>query len=300
MAPLLNEPGDDHSAETRRIFLQKMLRRYYGKDITECAFIVGDNCSVNKRLAGLLHVAQVGCANHRLNLAMEELVEESSQDLGSVQALMIKLRSLNQAAKLRLKTSLRPVIRQETRWSSTFIMLDRYFKVLEFVKDDADLEDALPTRAENRRLMALHAELTNVESVTKALQSTKVSMADARLFFDGLITLRASFAKYLGERPDIVYAADFEAACVKVQEGRAHQLSRAQKAAVSQLVVREAPATGAASDGAQDAAKRRKRTGSSGDEEESFVELLKSARLERHNLLPITFEAILLLRLSDG
>ncbi|KAG4231845.1 hypothetical protein PC116_g19903 [Phytophthora cactorum] len=133
-------------------------------------------------------------------------------------------------------------------------------------------------RAENRRLKALHAELTNVESVTKALQSTKVSMADARLLFDGLITLRASFAKYLCERAEIVYAADFEAACLKIREGRAHQLSRAQKAAVSQLAVREAPATGAASDGAQTAAKRRKATGSSGDEEESFVEHLKGSR----------------------
>ncbi|KAG3074773.1 hypothetical protein PI125_g21897 [Phytophthora idaei] len=83
---------------------------------------------------------------------------------------------------------------------------------------------------------------------------------------------------YKGERADIVYAADIEAACVKIQEGRAHQLSRAQKAAVSQLAVREAPATGAASDGAQAAAKRRKKTGSSGDEEEYFVERLKSAR----------------------
>ncbi|KAF1785608.1 hypothetical protein GQ600_20796 [Phytophthora cactorum] len=91
--------------------------------------------------------------------------------------------------------------------------------LLEFVKDDADLEDALPTRTENPRLKALHAELTNIESVTKALQSTKVSMADAHLLFDGLITLRASFAKYLGERAEIVYAADFEAACVKIQEG---------------------------------------------------------------------------------
>ncbi|KAG3238196.1 hypothetical protein PI124_g16835 [Phytophthora idaei] len=103
-------------------------------------------------------------------------------------------------------------------------------------------------------------------------------MADARSFFDELITLRASFTKYLGERADIVYAADFEAAGVKIQEGRAHQLSRAQKAAVIQLAVREAPATGAASDGALAAAKRRKTTGSSGDEEESFVERLKSAR----------------------
>ncbi|KAG6970681.1 hypothetical protein JG687_00002482, partial [Phytophthora cactorum] len=156
---------------------------------------------------------------------MEELLEESSQDLGSVQALMIKLRSLNQAAKLRLKTLLRPVIYQETRWNSTFIMLERYFKVLEFVKDDADLEDAIPTRAENRRLKALHAELTNVESGTKALQSTKVSMADAHLF------LMDSSPCAPRERADIVYAADFEAACVKIQEGRAHQLSRTQKAA---------------------------------------------------------------------
>ncbi|KAG6949909.1 hypothetical protein JG687_00014560 [Phytophthora cactorum] len=72
---------------------------------------------------------------------------------------------------------------------------------------------------------------------------------------------------------------------------------------------------------------RRKATGCSGDEEESFVERLKSARkavrvaeipptsniverlfsvaritlgLERHNMLPITFEAILFLRLNDG
>ncbi|KAF1786168.1 hypothetical protein GQ600_4343 [Phytophthora cactorum] len=111
---------------------------------------------------------------------------------------------------------------------------------------------------------------------------------------------------YKGERAEIVYAADFEAACLKIQEGRAHQLSRAQKAAVSQLAVREAPATGAASDGAQAAALRRKTTGSSGDEEESFVERLKSARKAcctpntRPGALPITFEAILFLRLNDG
>ncbi|KAG3107472.1 hypothetical protein PI125_g12705 [Phytophthora idaei] len=101
MTPLLNEPGDDHSAEMHRVFLQEMLRRDYGKDIGMCAFIVGDNCSVNRRLAGLLHVPLVGWASHRLNLAMEGILEESSQDLDSVQALVIKLRSMNQAAKLR-------------------------------------------------------------------------------------------------------------------------------------------------------------------------------------------------------
>ncbi|KAF1788880.1 hypothetical protein GQ600_11922 [Phytophthora cactorum] len=93
-------------------------------------------------------------------------------------------------------------------------------------------------------------------------------MAEARSF---LMNSSPCAPRTLSERADIVYTADFEAAGVKIQEGRAHQLSRAQKAAVIQLAVREAPATGAASDGALAAAKRRKTTGSSGDEEESFA-----------------------------
>lgn len=71
MAPLIVEPSDDHSAATHECFLREMMRRDYGKDMDDCLFIVGDNCSVNKRLAGLLKVPLVGCVSHRLNLAVE-------------------------------------------------------------------------------------------------------------------------------------------------------------------------------------------------------------------------------------
>ncbi|KAF1786603.1 hypothetical protein GQ600_21122 [Phytophthora cactorum] len=100
MAPLSKQAWRRPLGETHRVFLQEMLRMDYGKDIGKCAFIVGDNCSVKRRLAGLLHVPLRVC-EPSAEPGMEGILEESYQDLGSVQALVIKLRSLNQAAKLR-------------------------------------------------------------------------------------------------------------------------------------------------------------------------------------------------------
>ncbi|OWZ16668.1 hypothetical protein PHMEG_0009505 [Phytophthora megakarya] len=46
---------------------------------------------------------------------------------------MRKLRTLKQTAKLRSKTLLAAVIRQDTRWSSTFSMLKHYYHLREFI-----------------------------------------------------------------------------------------------------------------------------------------------------------------------
>ncbi|KAE9156296.1 hypothetical protein PF005_g33267, partial [Phytophthora fragariae] len=66
-------------------------------------------------------------------------MKQHEEDLATVQSLMVRLRTLKQSAKLRLKTPLRPVIRQDTRWSSTFCMVHRYFRLLEHLDttDDA-------------------------------------------------------------------------------------------------------------------------------------------------------------------
>ncbi|KAF1788456.1 Ribonuclease H-like domain [Phytophthora cactorum] len=102
MAPLLNEPDDDLSAVAHMEFLANMLPRDFGKQLQQCVFIVGDNCSVNRRLATLVNVPLVGCASHRLNLAVQQQLEDHEDDLAEVQALMIKLRTLTQSAMLRL------------------------------------------------------------------------------------------------------------------------------------------------------------------------------------------------------
>ncbi|OWY93396.1 hypothetical protein PHMEG_00037225, partial [Phytophthora megakarya] len=101
MAPLLDSLKDDLSAQGHLNFLANMVSRDYG--------------------------VQLG--HHRLNLAVQADMA-AHEDLAAVQALMIKLRTLKESAKLRLKTNLRPVIRQDNRWSSTFAMVDRYFRLL--------------------------------------------------------------------------------------------------------------------------------------------------------------------------
>ncbi|KAG6976241.1 hypothetical protein JG688_00001579, partial [Phytophthora aleatoria] len=105
-------------------------------------------------------VPLVGCASHRLNRAVQVDMEQYEDDLACVQALMMRLRTLKQSAKLRLKTSLRPVIRQDTRWSSTFSMVHRYFKLLGHLDptDDA-IVDVLPAPPCNKRLLSLLNDL---------------------------------------------------------------------------------------------------------------------------------------------
>ncbi|OWZ13494.1 hypothetical protein PHMEG_00013171 [Phytophthora megakarya] len=129
MTPLMNEEDDDMSARTHLQSLATMLLRDFGVQAGPCRFLVGDNCSVNRLFATVLGVPLVGCASHQLNRAIRQDMAQHEDDLAAVQALMIKLRTLTQSAKLRLKTELRPVIRQDTRWSSTFAMVQRYLKL---------------------------------------------------------------------------------------------------------------------------------------------------------------------------
>eukprot|EP00644_Phytophthora_capsici_P011648 jgi/Phyca11/123222/e_gw1.50.293.1 len=235
-----------------------MLPRDYGKQLGMCCFLVADNCSVNRRLATLMDVPLVGCASHRLNRAVQLELEGYEEELDTVQKLMLKLRTLTQSAKLRAKTQLRPVIRQDTRWGSTFSMIKRYFDLLEFIDAiDDELEDLMPSPAQNRRLRALLKDLTKVESVAKALQGADVSLLDARIWLDGLIAIKPHYARFIGPRAEIVHSPDFEAGCY--------------------LLVSIIPAT-------------------SNVVERFFSVARTTFGQERHGLLPITLEMILFLR----
>ncbi|KAG6589321.1 GTP-dependent nucleic acid-binding protein engD [Phytophthora cinnamomi] len=233
MAPLLNEKDDGLSAAAHRGFLADMLPRDFGKQLNQCVFISGDNCSVNRRLATLVGVPLVGCASHRLNRAVQQQLEDKETHLAEVQALMVKLRTLTQSAKLRLKTDLRPVIRQDIRWNSTFSMLHRYFQLLEHHdRNDDDIADMLSAPACNRSLRSMYKKLKDVESASNALQGSDVDLLDVREWFDGLIAENPQYASYLGPRADIVHSPDFESGCVRVLRGKTDRLTWAEKAAV--------------------------------------------------------------------
>ncbi|KAG2765417.1 hypothetical protein Pcac1_g23132 [Phytophthora cactorum] len=68
-------------------------------------------------------------------------------------------------------------------------MINRYVKLLEFIQDDDDLAEYLPSPAANRTLRKLLGDLKKIESVSKELQSKLVSIANVRSYFDALIEL---------------------------------------------------------------------------------------------------------------
>ncbi|KAG6599688.1 uncharacterized protein IUM83_13263 [Phytophthora cinnamomi] len=192
LAPVINEPDDQLNVEGHLTAIKRFLP-FFGKSISRCLFLVGDNCGVNKRLVNLLGVPLIGCASHRLNLAVRDYLEPHDSVLEEVQQLMRKLRTLKQAAKLR----------QATRWPSTFSMLNRYFRLREFISaDDEELSDFLPSRSAHRKLEALLSSLRGVESVSNHLQGDGLTLLDARVLFDEPLKSHPSFTKCLSGPAD--------------------------------------------------------------------------------------------------
>ena len=57
----------------------------------------------------------IGCASHRFNLACKSYLQRYEPTLSKINSLMVTLRNVKQAGKLRTKTALEPVVRNDTR-----------------------------------------------------------------------------------------------------------------------------------------------------------------------------------------
>ncbi|POM58708.1 LOW QUALITY PROTEIN: Hypothetical protein PHPALM_36610 [Phytophthora palmivora] len=302
MAPLLQAPGQDLTAEGHVGFVREMLFQEYGKHFENCLYLVGDNCATNRRVTILMGVPLVGCASHCLNLAVQNVLGGFNDELAQVKDLMIK--SLSQSAKLRLKTKL---------WSPSdalelHIQHHRYMKLLEFAKNNDDLAEYPPSSVANRTLRKLLEDL-------KKIESEAVSIADVRCYFDALISLWPGFATYLGPHAAIVHNPNFGYGCVKVQQGDTAELTRSEKTALSRFAVHQ--------DAAQPVPPKDDTTGSfveqkrktsvptttymlvhsilpTSNKVERFFSVAKATlRLQRQRLQPAALETVLLLRMND-
>lgn len=187
----------------------------YGKDLANVKFLIGDNCSTNQSMATKLGVPLVGCASHRFNLAVIRFISEPDDIVSRVQVLMTQLRQPNNAAVLSHHTAYRVVRANATRWSSVFEMLDRYLVIREAIQKVPAVEELMPRGAMQRRIVALHTKLVELDSVCKKLQAEKRTLADVRLLFDACLEKYPSMEGHLKASANIVHSPVFEAAVVK-------------------------------------------------------------------------------------
>ncbi|KAE8992887.1 hypothetical protein PR001_g20821 [Phytophthora rubi] len=87
LAPIADDGVEDQTAESHVAFLTGILP-FFKRDISSIIYLVGDNCSVNTRLADLLQVSFIGCASHRLNLAVNVYLSDYEPLLDQMQQLM--------------------------------------------------------------------------------------------------------------------------------------------------------------------------------------------------------------------
>ncbi|ETI50573.1 hypothetical protein F443_05899 [Phytophthora nicotianae P1569] len=192
MVPIINGPDDRLNAENYMCALASFLP-FFGKDVSNVIFLVGDNCAVNRRLARLMGVPLVGCVSHRLNFAVRRFLEPYEKELEQVQSLM-RLRTITQAAKLRLKTRLRPKLRQDTPWGSPYTMMARYFELRKYISaDDEDLAEVMPSLTANRKIKTVLVQLFDAQTVAMKLQCEDLTLLDARDLLNDMLEVMSSF-----------------------------------------------------------------------------------------------------------
>ncbi|KAG6963906.1 hypothetical protein JG687_00006281 [Phytophthora cactorum] len=114
------ETEKDLSAQSEYDLIADTLSRY-NKPWNAVKFMVGDNCSVDQyigRKEGA--IPQIGCASHRFNLAVKDYLKKKDELITKVHAFMSKLRTVKGRAILRRVSHLSPLLRNGTRWSSTY------------------------------------------------------------------------------------------------------------------------------------------------------------------------------------
>lgn len=234
--PVMKE--DELTAQQHIDFLEATLD-VYKRSLSNVVCLIGDNCSVNCKIASDTSIPLIGCASHKFNLAVEHWID-SQKDLRdalkALRELMVQVRTVKNCARLRELTHLGAILPNETRWTGKFEMTKRFIRIETLLQSIPSLDSSLPSLEHRRALKAAIEDFENFESIAVSLQSKGLTIAIARYTFDRLCEDYSSMSYYLSPDANIVHDKIFEGAVVKIINGNETQLSFSEKASVSKLI----------------------------------------------------------------
>lgn len=235
----LSPMGDEDSLDASEHYdYVEYVLGVHGKKFNNVVAIICDNTSTNKAFVRRVGSFFLGCHSHRFNLAMTDILSGYSDAIDKVHELMKRLRYQIPAAKLRRLTHLTALTANKTRWSSTYMMVKRYFYIKEHIKAIyiPDVKELLLDDDEELVITTFMKKLHDLESVTKQLQSDSVTVAEYRGLLDALIELHPSTRERLKQNSEIVADPLFESAVIKVQSRKESSLCPAEKMAIRHLL----------------------------------------------------------------
>ncbi|CAJ1933491.1 unnamed protein product [Cylindrotheca closterium] len=258
-----------------------------------------DSASTNKKTARDLKVPHIPCNNHLLNHQVEEMLKATTTTEGNggdgnglgdavnkVHESMTKLKGSNKnMGVLRKHTHYKPQLRNQTRWTGVFTMMDNFLRmrnpmILALTDKDTDFpmdqSEDFEAKARNIRKM-----LFNINEVTKLLQTSKQPLHWSRRYLDSLINQANSLREepqsewygnqfggdYIGPNSMKIptESKHFISGVIKIQRGHVTEMTEAEKSACKKM--KRAPAAAGAD---------------ADDKEEDFLSQLKRLKeLER-------------------
>jgi hypothetical protein len=249
--PLVDER--DLSAQSHKDTLYDILR-FYGKDYSNLACLIGDNCATNRSLARLAKVFFVGCASHRLGLGVKAVLASYSELESRIHTIMAFLRTIKGRAALRTVSNLSPVLSNSTRWSSVKHMFERYTKICNVIGDIVPADIQL-SPADNRSVETISKTLSDLNVLTNTFQDESMHMCYVRDYLDAAVESFPEIEQYCSENSGIIEDKSFESAVVKIQKAQLHReplsLTRAEMNDVKHLMKPEDIVIETASSGEQ-------------------------------------------------
>lgn len=154
---------------------------------------------------------------------------------------MITLRTCNNRGKLRGETKLAPVIDQETRWSSTFNMIERYLEFVDLKIDFKEIDASIVElkKGELKQLEKVYQSMKDIDSVTKKLQHHQTNLLKGHVLF---LALKANFKflkNALTDEAGYRHKASikFESGVIKVQDGKEYDLDEEEREALEPFLL---------------------------------------------------------------
>ena len=228
--PTLNEEGA-MGADAHEELLQSTIE-LYKLTKTNILCLIGDNCNTNKCLARQWKVPLVGCASHRFNLAVKAWLEAQpglNDIIKKLSTLMSKACNLRAAHVLRDLTfdahgrELRAQQMNDTRWTSMFTMVQRFFRIKEQLEGVAALSTFCLTVTEKLKLQDAVTHFEVFKMITEEIQAKGMDLGHCRKQFDTLLEddCYAPMAEYIAPKAPIVDFPDFESGVRKIMAGEA-------------------------------------------------------------------------------
>ncbi|OQR85775.1 hypothetical protein ACHHYP_11401 [Achlya hypogyna] len=229
-------PDETNMTASNHVALIKNSLDFYNSTLDRVVAIIGDNCSVNQSMARLLGVPLLGCASHKFALAVKDWIENQTSLDGALD-VMVKVSTIKLSASLRNLTNLCAVKANETRWTSRFTILKRYFRIKGELEKIDEIVHLLPTASDNKVLRLAEPHFQQFFAVTVGLQKATHNILHSREDFDLIIQDYPCMGSRLGVNSPLTFGPVFEAAVIKILKGKEVEMTPEEQAKMSKYEV---------------------------------------------------------------